>query len=106
MEPVEVVLGLGVEVAGQGADVLAAVGEEDDLLVVGQALGAQDFVQASFGFVIVGLDEGEAFGGAAAGGGALAGDGLEPAVAAGGLVAGVDVAAVQGDDQGKVRAGR
>lgn len=92
MEPVDVVLGLGVEVAGDVADVLAAVGEEHDLLVILHPLRAQQLVQPAFGLVVVGLDPGERLGGAAATGG-------------GGLVAGVDVAAVQGDDQGRIRPG-
>jgi hypothetical protein len=67
VEPVQQVGGLGVEVQRQVADVLAAVGEEGDLLVVLHALGAQDLVQASLGFGVVGLDEREALGRAAAG---------------------------------------
>jgi hypothetical protein len=78
VEPVDVVLGLGVEVAGDVADVLAAVGEEHDLLVVLHPLGAQQLVQAPLGLVVVGLDPGERLGRAAAGRGAGSGDGLEP----------------------------
>ena len=83
VEPVEQVLGLRVEVAGQVADVLAAVGEEGDLLVGLHPLGFQDFEQPPFGFGVVGLHVPET-GGRALGRDGFAGDHLEPAVGAGG----------------------
>ena len=104
VEPVQQVLGLGVEVAGNVADVLAAVGEEGDLLVGLHALGSKHLEQAPFGFGVVGLHIPEA-GGPSVGRDGLAGDDLEPAVGAGLLLAGVDVAAVQADYDRQVRAG-
>lgn len=47
VEPVQVVLGQWVEVSGQVAHVLAAVGEEDHRLVGLHALGREHVVQAS-----------------------------------------------------------
>ena len=55
MEPVQQVLGLRIEVAGQLADVFAAVGEEGDPLVGLQPLGGKHFEQPPFGFAVVGL---------------------------------------------------
>ena len=60
-------LGLRIEVAGQIADVFAAVGEEGDLLVGLHPLGGKHFEQAPFGFGVVGLHVAEA-GGLAVGG--------------------------------------
>ena len=62
MEPVEQVLGVGVEVQRQVADVVAAVGEEGDGLVGLHALGDEQVEQAPFEFAVVGLDEPEALG--------------------------------------------
>ena len=90
--------------AGDVADVLAAVGEEGDLLVGGHPLGPEHFEQAPSGFGVVGLHVPEA-GGPPGGGDGLAGDHLEPAVGAGPLLAGMDVAAVQADHDRQVRAG-
>jgi hypothetical protein len=59
--------------------------------------------QAALGLGVVGLHEREALRPAAAGGGGTAGDDLEPAILAGGLLAGVDVAAVQADHQRQIR---
>ena len=82
VEPVQQVLGLGVEVAGDVANVFAAVGEEGDLLVGGHPLGFEHFEQAPSGFGVVGLHIPEAAGPPASGDG-LADDHLEPAVGAG-----------------------
>src|SRR5664280_289445 len=103
VEPVEQVLGVGVEVQRQVADVVAAVGEEGDGLVGLHALGDEQVEQAPFGFGVVGLDEREALGRPVRRGGP-AGDHLAPPVPAGLLLAGVDVATVEADEQGQVRA--
>ncbi len=105
MEPVQIVLGVGVEVEREVPDVLAAVGEEDHGLVGLHALAAQYLEQASFRLGVDLLHEREALRGTV-GGHALARDHFEPAVTAGGLRTGVDVAAVQADDQRQVRAGQ
>ena len=55
VEPVQQMLGLRVEVVGQVADVVAAVGEEGDLLVGLHPLGGKRFEQPAFGFGVVGL---------------------------------------------------
>ena len=55
VEPVQQVLGLRVEVAGQVADVFAAVGEEGDLLVGLHPLGGKHVEQPPFRFAVVGL---------------------------------------------------
>jgi hypothetical protein len=72
-------LGLGVEVQRQVADVFAAVGEEGDLLVGRHPLRLEGLEQAAFGLGVVGLHVGEAAG-LPGGGDGLAGDHLEPAV--------------------------
>src|SRR5664280_3074415 len=54
VEPVEQVLGVGVEVQRQVAYVVAAVGEEGDGLVGLHALGDEQVEQAPFGFGVVG----------------------------------------------------
>ena len=69
------------------------------------ALGDEQVEQAPFGFGVVGLDEPEALGRPVRRGGP-AGDHLEPPVPAGLLLAGVDVATVEADEQGQVRAGQ
>ncbi len=104
MEPVQQVLSLGVEIERQVADVFAAVGEEGDLLVGLHPLGFEHFEQAPFGFGVVGLHVPETCGPPVCGDG-LAGDHLEPAVGAGTLLAGVDVAAIQPDHDLQIRAG-
>jgi hypothetical protein len=89
---------------GQVTDIVGAVGEEGDLLVHGHALGAEQLEEPPLGFSVVGLDEPEALG-LPAGGDALAGDDLEPAVPARGLLGRVDEAAVQADGEGQVGSG-
>jgi Phage integrase family len=54
VEPVDQVLGVGVQVSGQVPDVVGAVGEEGDGLVGGHALGGQHLEQSPFGPVVVG----------------------------------------------------
>ena len=105
VEPVQQVFGLRVQVEREVAHVVGAVGEEGDLLVGLHALGGEQLEQPPLGFGVVGLDEAEAFG-RPVGGHALAGDDLEPAVAAGALPGRVHVAAVQADGQRQVRAGQ
>ena len=60
VEPVQQMLGLRIEIAGQVADVFAAVGEEGDLLVGLHPLGGKHFEQSAFGFAVVGLHVAEA----------------------------------------------
>lgn len=96
--------GLGVQVQRKVAYVVGAVGDEGDLPVHLHALGAERLEEAAFGFGVVGLDEPEVLGGALGRYG-LAGDHLEPAVTAGALLARVDVAAVEADDEGQARVG-
>jgi prephenate dehydrogenase len=55
VEPVQQVLGLRIEVAGQVADVFAAVGEEGDLLVGLHPLAASTSNSRRFRFAVVGL---------------------------------------------------
>ena len=105
MEPVEVVLSLRVEVQGQVTDVFASIGEEGDGLVGRHALGGEDLEQAPPGLGLDLLDEREALR-LAVGGHALARDHLEPAVFAGGLGGGVDIAAVEPHGQWHAGAGQ
>jgi hypothetical protein len=98
-------LGVGVEVAGQLTDVLAPIGEEGDLLVGLHPVGGKHVKQATFGFLVIGLHVAEA-GRLPRGGHGLSGDHFEPAIAAAPLHRGVDLAAVQADDQWQVRAGQ
>ena len=60
VEPVQQVLGLRVEVAGQVADVFAAVDEEGDPLIGLHPLVGKHFEQPAFGFGVVGLHGDEA----------------------------------------------
>ena len=70
---------MGVEEAGQLADVFATVGEEGDLLVFLHAVGFEHLEQTAFGFAVVGFHVAEA-GGLSLGSDGLAGDDLKPAV--------------------------
>jgi len=72
-------LGAGVEVEGQVADVLAAVGDEGDGLVGLHTLAFEHLEEAPFGFGVVGLHEAEGLG-LPVGGHGLAGDHLKPAI--------------------------
>ena len=94
---------MGIEVAGNVADVVTAVGEEGDLLISGHAVGLEYFEQPAFGFGVVGLHVAETAGWSL-GRDHLAGDHFKPAVAPGALGAGVHVAAVEPDGQREVRA--
>jgi hypothetical protein len=60
MKPVQQVLSLGIQIQLHVAYVLAAVGEEIDLLVGLHALGLKQLEQATFGLFIVGLNPGKA----------------------------------------------
>jgi hypothetical protein len=96
---------MGIQIEREVADVLAAVGDEGELLVVLYALGFEDLEQAPFGLGVMGLDEGEARGRSLVGDD-LSGDHFEPAVAPGALRGGLDVPAVQTDDQWQIRSGQ
>src|ERR1700730_69873 len=60
MKPVQQVLSLGIQIQLHVTYVLAAVGEEIDLLVGLHALGLKQLEQATFGLFIVGLNPGKA----------------------------------------------
>src|SRR6266404_3223894 len=60
MKPVQQVLSLGIQIQLHVAYVLAAVGEEIDLLVGPHALGLKQLEQATLGLFIVGLNPGKA----------------------------------------------
>ena len=73
MEPIEQMLGLGIEVELEVAHGVAAIGEKGDLLVELVALRLEHLEEPAFGFLVIGLHEGKT----------LAGDrllGLFPAV--------------------------
>ncbi len=102
VEPVDQVLGLGVQVEGKLPDVGAAVGEEGDLLVGLHALGLEELEKPALRLGVVRLDVPEGLG-VSVGRHGLAGDHVEPPLTARSLVAGMDVPAVEADRERQVR---
>jgi hypothetical protein len=105
VEPVEHVLGLGVQVERQLAHVLSAVGQEGDLLVRLHPLRLEELQEAALGPAVVGLDKTEALG-RALGRHALARDHLKPALPRRSLCAGVHVASIEAHGQRQLRPGQ
>ncbi len=105
MEPVQPVLRFRAEVQRQLAHGVAPVGQELHSLVHLQALGLQDLDEPSLGLGVEARHEREArwIPPLAQD---LAGDHLETSLHSGPGMAGVDVAAVQADDQGRIGAGK
>ena len=63
MEPIEQMLGLGIEIELEIAHGVAAIGEKRDLLVQLVALGLEHLEEPAFGFLVIGLDEGKTLAG-------------------------------------------
>jgi hypothetical protein len=61
MEPIEQVLCVGVQIELELAHGVPTIGEKGDLLVELMALRLEHFEQATFWFLVVGLDKGKAF---------------------------------------------
>jgi hypothetical protein len=105
VEPVEHVLGLGVQVERHLAHVLSSVGQEGDLLVGLHPLRLEELEKAALGPGVVCLDEAEAPGRALRRH-ALARDHLEPALPLRPMCAGVHVPAIEAHGQRQLGSGQ
>src|SRR6202022_552464 len=99
MKPVQEVLSLGIQIQLHVAYVLAAVGEEIDLLVGLHALGLKQLEQATLGLGIVAIYKSEAFRRFALLGHTLTHDHLEPSFGSRLLVFCMDITAVDSNDK-------